>query len=333
MTQYRRELDVQCCNNWMNGIRTIDNQYPDDNREFTIDAGPGISIIPITAGIKILNTNNPYSLLAGDNIVITPSGDDLIISMDNDVSRTGSTVLTGTINVTGDVTITGNITQNGAAYETHAEQVFTTNDYIVMRDGATGALASGSYSGFQVKKYDGTNDGRLVIDNTGTARVGDVGDEQPLLTRAESGSLTNGQLFMWDAVNQKAIGQGIASTPDPNSAAPISSQGVALALESKDITNDVVISSADITSVKIYQTANVVTISIIGGSTPNAQSGTTVMSGLPTPIGATAEHITQYDGIHVGMIMVDTDGTCKLWCLANSSGAIYQSMTYIASSS
>ena len=110
----------------------------------------------------------------------------------------------GNLNLKGNITIEGDITQNGSAYETHAEKVYTTNDYIITRDGATGALASGDYSGFQVKKYDGINDGRLVIDNTGTARVGDVGGEQPLLTRDETGSMTDGALLKWDGTNIKA---------------------------------------------------------------------------------------------------------------------------------
>ena len=108
------------------------------------------------------------------------------------------------VTVNGDLTVYGDITQQGAAYETHAEQVFTTDDYIVMRDGALAGLAPGDYSGFQIKKYDGTNDGRLVIDNEGIARVGDVADEQPLLTRRESADLTNGAFLKWDGTNQRA---------------------------------------------------------------------------------------------------------------------------------
>lgn len=116
------------------------------------------------------------------------------------------------LTIVGDLNITGNITQNGSSYETHAEQVFTTDDYITMRDGATAGLASGDYSGFKVKKYDGTNDGHLVIDNTGTARVGDVGDEQPLLTREESANMNNGALLKWDATNSKAVDEGTVGT-------------------------------------------------------------------------------------------------------------------------
>ncbi len=141
---------------------------------------------------------------------------------------------TGNVNLTGNLTITGDITQNGSAYETHAEKIYTTNDYIITRDGATGALASGDYSGFQVKKYDGTNDGRLVIDNTGTARVGDVGDEQPLLTRSESANLTDSQLFKWDAANSKAVGETVSTTLASGSSAPITSGGVYTAIHNKN---------------------------------------------------------------------------------------------------
>ena len=112
--------------------------------------------------------------------------------------------------ITGDLTITGNITQNGDNYETHAQKVYTTNDYIITREGATGGLANGEYTGFQAKLYDGTNDGRLVFDNKGTARVGDVGDEQPLLTRDENNLINDGQVFIWDSTKLKAKGKNIS---------------------------------------------------------------------------------------------------------------------------
>lgn len=121
------------------------------------------------------------------------------------------------VNVNGDLNVYGDIIQQGAAYETHAQHVFSTDDYIVMRDGALVGLAVGDYSGFQVKKYDGTNDGRLVIDKDGVARVGDVGDEQPLLTRDESADMVDAAPLVWDAANSKAI----------SGAFPVSDPGVA----------------------------------------------------------------------------------------------------------
>ena len=111
----------------------------------------------------------------------------------------------GDLNIKGNITIEGNITQNGSAYETHAEKIYTTKDYIYLREGATGALSPGDYTGMEAEKYDGTNNGRLVFDSSGTARVGDVGDEEPLMTRDESADMTDGALLRWDATGSKAV--------------------------------------------------------------------------------------------------------------------------------
>ena len=206
MTCIRRNLDTQnCCNAWQKGIRTINQTYPDDNREFEIRAGNGILIQPITAGILITNSSAASSFIAGTNIQLTPSGTDVMIETVDGPTFTDTTTINATLQVNGD------IIQNGAAYETHAEKVYTTNDYIIMRDGAVSGLGSGDYSGFQVKLYDGVNDGRLVIDNSGTARVGDVGNEQPLLTRDEAADLTDGDTLVWDSANSKAVTEAIPS--------------------------------------------------------------------------------------------------------------------------
>ena len=183
-------------------IKAINNVSGDPNGDFEIVAGNGIVISQSGDNqITIINDAIASSFVAGDNIEINPSGNDLEIRVTDDVSIDN-------LNMSGDLNIAGDIIQQGAAYKTHAEKIYTTNDYIYMREGAVGGLASGSYAGFQVKKYDGTNDGRLVIDNSGTARVGDVGDEQPLLTREESANLNNGALLKWDGVNAKAVDEG-----------------------------------------------------------------------------------------------------------------------------
>ena len=178
-------------------VKKINGISSDPNGDFTVNAGTGIGIIGGENSITIVNTSDPDTFVEGKNIEFTPSGDDIEIAVVDDP------VIDGTLTVNGD------IIQNGAAYETHAEKVYTTNDYIVMRDGAIGGLAVGDYSGFQVEKYDGTNDGRLVIDRDGVARVGDVGDEQPLLTRSESGQLNNGDLLQWNGTSQKAVSAGV----------------------------------------------------------------------------------------------------------------------------
>lgn len=126
-----------------------------------------------------------------------------------------SQTFTGSQTIVGNLTIEGNITQNGENYITQAEKVETEDDYIVMRKGATGGLGGG-YSGFEIKNYNGNNeDVRLVVDSEGTARVGDIGDEQPLLTREESEDLTDGEVLVWNATTNRAEGSsGFAKTTD-----------------------------------------------------------------------------------------------------------------------
>ena len=86
----------------------------------------------------------------------------------------------------GTLHIDGNIVQSGSSYDVHAQQIYTTGDTIILRDGAVAGLSTGQYTGFVAKLYDGANDGQLVFDNTGTARVGDVGTTQAIATREDS---------------------------------------------------------------------------------------------------------------------------------------------------
>lgn len=137
-----------------------------------------------------------------------PTGNYVTIDTEQTITATKNF---GPINIVGDLNIEGNITQNGDQYETHAEQIYTANDYINMREGATSGLLQGQYSGFEIIKYNGTDNGRLVVDNTGTARVGDVGDEQPLATREETP--INGGFARWNSTSNSFITDiNVAST-------------------------------------------------------------------------------------------------------------------------
>ena len=178
----------------------------------------------------------------------------------NNAAQTAQQALTrdtfDDVNINGDLNVYGDIIQQGAAYETHAEHIFSTDDYIVMRDGALVGLAVGDYSGFQVKKYDGTNDGRLVMDKDGVARVGDVGDEQPLLTRDEAADMVDAAPLIWDAANSKAV-SGAFPVPDP---------GVAtINTIAPDANNDFTIEAG--TGVTITAGTNKITIGASGGGT------------------------------------------------------------------
>lgn len=104
--------------------------------------------------------------------------------------------------------IDGDIIQEGSTYETHAEQLYTTQDLIYLRDGATTGLGAGEYTGLVATLYDGITNGRLIFDSNGVARVGDQGDEQPLTTRVET-PITDGLVAYWEAstsgLNFKAL--------------------------------------------------------------------------------------------------------------------------------
>ena len=57
-------------------------------------------------------------------------------------------------------------------------------------------------SSFRIKKYDGVNDGMIVIDKDGVLRIGDVGSLQPVMTREES-PVSNGFLY-YDSTDVRA---------------------------------------------------------------------------------------------------------------------------------
>lgn len=150
----------------------------------------------------------------------------------------GNTTLKNT-GVNGTLTVNGDIIQNGSAYETHAEKLYTKKDIIITRDGAVSALGDDEYTGIQATKYDGTNDGQLVFDKDGEARVGDVGDTQPLLTRDEAADLTDGKPLVWDATNKKAVSGTVADTVASGNTNPVTSGAVYTALEDKADKTDI----------------------------------------------------------------------------------------------
>ena len=146
-----------------------------------------------------VNADVTASSVTSDDITVN---DDAQIGGDLNVD--GDTTLDGTT-IDGTLQVNGDIIQNGSAYETHAEKVYTKDDLIITRDGAVSALSQGDFTGIQAKKYDGTNDGLLVFDNTGEARVGDVGDTEPLMTRDELANMDDARPIVWDATNSKAV--------------------------------------------------------------------------------------------------------------------------------
>lgn len=96
-----------------------------------------------------------------------------------------------------------NVTITGKVSDVHTEHVYSTNDKITLRYGATTGLVGSQTTGIIANKYDGITDGELVFDNTGTARVGDVGNTQPLATRDEVQNLSDNDILIWDDTNTR----------------------------------------------------------------------------------------------------------------------------------
>ena len=176
-----------CCSPYSELAQRLEETTERAIQAYNLAAQAFAAVIPPTGG-----SNIDVTLITGPSYEIA-----LKNPMDEDVV------------INADLTVNGDIYQNGSAYESHAEQLYTTKDTVIMRDGATTGLAPGDVAGLIMKLYDGVNDGALVVSNDGTARVGDVGSEQPLLTRDEAGSMVNGELLQWNGTGQKAVCSGV----------------------------------------------------------------------------------------------------------------------------
>ena len=306
-------------------IKAINNVSPDPNGDFEILAGVGIGISQSSDNsITIVNEGDPNAFIAGDNIELNPSGSNVEIRVTDDVSIDN-------LNMSGDLNIAGDIIQQGAAYETHAEKIYTTNDYIYMRDGAVGGLATGSYAGFQVEKYDGTNDGRLVIDNTGTARVGDVGDEQPLLTREESANLNNGALLKWDGVNAKAVDEGtVGSDTKPVKIVSGVATEVTNELQTKLTLQTITPTLTGVTgTVRVVRYGKIVQV-IMDNVTISTPEGQFAIQDIPTVTYGCAHNLIQwYTGANGGMLLANAGNTGFTKYLSSGISNYYGTITYI----
>ena len=260
---------------------------------------------------------------------IDPNGD-----LTNVVTKTGDQTIDGVKTFIGKIVADCDIIQNGAAYETHAEQVYTTKDYIVLRDGALGGLSVGDFSGLRVNKYDSVNDGHLVMDRDGVARVGDVNDEQPLMTRDESADMTSGNFVLWDGVNLKAItsslgpsgvikGSGnIGSDTYPVKIVDGAPVAVTGELQSKLAVQTLISESA----FAVFRYGQVVMVNLNGLSI--TAGGVVLRSDLPKSMGYILSKVVNSVGTDIGYIKM-SGGTGTLEGTVSSTANCYGSLTYI----
>jgi hypothetical protein len=157
-----------------------------DQLQLKVNTVSGSSLVADTEIAKIHTQNTDTQIANGLHVVSLDSG--------------------GTLHVE-------NISQVGVSYVTHAEQVYTTKDQIILRDGAVSGLAPGQYAGILAKLYDGTNDGNLVFDKDGYARVGDVGSLLKIATIEETP--TNGKFTYYDSATLSLKTKVIATSDLP----------------------------------------------------------------------------------------------------------------------
>ena len=137
--------------------------------------------------------------------------DDVVrkLELDRKFDKAGGTV-------TGNMVVGGNFTVQGRTTTVDSETLRVADKLIEVGKGNTAPLTSPA--GLITPKYDGTNNGGIVYDHTGTAYVGDISldsngnvdvnnsDLQPIATR--NATITNGNLVKWDSENLKLVDAG-----------------------------------------------------------------------------------------------------------------------------
>lgn len=117
--------------------------------------------------------------------------------------------------ITGSLTIAQDLIVQGKTTSKDVENLAVKENLITLAKDNTAALTAPA--GITVPKYNGTESGALVFDDTGTAYVGDIvlnedgnisfpdSDLQPLATR---GTLVGGEFPIWDEDNLTFVGSG-----------------------------------------------------------------------------------------------------------------------------
>ncbi len=178
--------------------------------------------------------------------------------------------------ITGSLTISENLVVNGTTSTVDTQNLKVADKLIYVAKDNIVPLTSPA--GLITPKYDGTNSGGIVYDNTGTAYVGDVtldtegnvdvnnSDLQPIATRDTT--ITDGNIVRWNETAKKLVDSGKAindlstatnlengtddvliQTTDPNQSFKVMKDGRAK-VQSEPIDDDDVIRKVDISNLE-----------------------------------------------------------------------------------
>lgn len=163
-------------------------------------------------GSTRIDLSNYYTKEQVDKIIETLTGvfnekvDIINGNIDKKFDKAGGTV-------TGDMVVGGNFTVQGKTTTVDSENLRVTDKLIEVGKGNTAPLTSPA--GLFTPKYDGTNNGGIVYDNTGTAYVGDIvldengnvdvakSNLQPIATRENAADWEDKHVAVWDKKNQR----------------------------------------------------------------------------------------------------------------------------------
>ena len=164
--------------------------------------------------VQTTDSNHSFKVMADGRAKVQTApidNDDVVrkLELDRKFDKSGGTV-------TGNMVVGGNFTVQGRTTTVDSETLRVADKLIEVGKGNTAPLTSPA--GLITPKYDGTNNGGIVYDHTGTAYVGDItldsngnvdvnnSDLQPIATR--NATITNGNLVKWDSTNHKLVDAG-----------------------------------------------------------------------------------------------------------------------------
>lgn len=147
---------------------------------------PAAGLLALNGALNITDSLSVSGAASAASLVVTNGITGASIDVSGEVEG-GSLDILGNAAIAGTLTVSGDIIQNGSSYETHAEHLYTAQDYIISRDGAIAGLGVGEYSGVKILLADGTHNLIFGADKDGWGRIGWEGDTmQKIATLTET---------------------------------------------------------------------------------------------------------------------------------------------------
>lgn len=235
------------CFGIVNGRASIWGNY-DGRVHDLVEEGGNLNLENGTGDVLVqtTDTNHSFKVMTDGRAKVqaAPKDNDDVVrksELDTKLDKAGGTI-NGSLIIANDLTVQGKTT----SVDTQSLKVVDKLIYVA-RDNAT---ALTSPAGLITPKYDGTNNGGIVYDSTGTAYVGDIAldsngnvdvnssDLQPIATR--DATIADGNIVKWNNTNLALVDTGINAdnvakkTELDNKVDKITGKG----LSTNDFTND-----------------------------------------------------------------------------------------------